>query len=64
MLCFQLFMLQTGQRTQTHIDNCLCLYVGQTKALDQTILGDLRGLAAADNLDDLIDMILCNQQAL
>ena len=64
MLCFQLFMLQTGQCTQTHIDNCLCLYVGQTKAFDQTILGNLRCLAAADDLDDLIDMILCDQQAL
>ena len=64
MLCFQLFSFKTGQRTQTHINNCLCLYVGQTKAFDQTILGDLRGLAAADDLDDLIDMILCDQQAL
>ena len=64
MLCFQLFMLQTGQRTQTHIDNCLCLYVGQTKAFDQTILGDQRGLAASDYIEELIDKILCDQQAL
>ena len=59
----QLLSFQTGQCTQTHIYNGLCLYVIQTEALHQPFLCHLGGTGASDDLDDLVDIIQRNEQA-
>ena len=64
MLRLQLLALQTGQRAQTHIDDRLCLNLRQTETLDQALLGDLRRLAASDDVDYLVDIILRDEQTL
>ena len=62
VLALQLLPVQALQRLQAHIQNGLCLNIVQTEALHQLLLGIV--ISAADNLDDLIDVILRDQQTL
>ena len=62
VLALQLLPVQALQRLQAHIQNGLCLNIVQTEALHELLLGII--ISAADNLDDLIDVVLCDQQTL
>ena len=62
VLALQLLPVQALQRLQAHIQNGLCLNIVQTEALHELLLGIV--ISAADNLDDLIDVILRDQQTL
>ncbi len=64
MLRLQFFSLQTGQRTQSHIHDCLCLRIGKFKSGDQSFLCNLCILAASDNGDHFVDVIHGNQKTL
>ena len=69
--CHQIFILflnlvafQTGQCTQTHINNGLCLYIIQCKLLNQGSFCNLNRLGTADNLDHTVNVIQRNEQTL
>ena len=62
VLALQLLPVQALQRLQAHIQNGLCLNIVQTEALHELLLGIV--ISAADNLDDLIDVVLRDQQTL
>ena len=64
MLRFQLFPLQTGEGAQTHVNDGLCLHIGQPEPLNQPFLGNLGRLAGTDNMDHFVDIVLGNEQAL
>ena len=64
IFCLQLLPFQTGQCTQTHIYDSLCLYIVQFKAIHQLLLRLRRRPGAADNPDYFVDMIQGNQQTL
>ena len=61
---FNLLAFQTGQRTQTHINDCLCLCICQSKARDQVFFCFLCIAASADDRNNFINVIKCDQQAL
>ena len=62
VLALQFLPVQTLQRLQAHIQNGLRLNIIQTEALHELLLGIV--ISAADDLDDLIDVVLCDQQTL
>ena len=62
VLGLELLPVKTLQRLQAHIQNGLGLHVVQPEALHQVLLGVV--VAAADDLDDLVDVVLGDQQAL
>ena len=57
----QLFPLQALQRFQAHIQDALGMHVRKTEALHELLLGII--VAAADDLNDFINMILGDEQA-
>ena len=62
VLALQLLPVQALQRLQAHIQNGLCLNIVQTEAFHQLLFGVIIG--TADDLDDLIDVVLGDQQTL
>ena len=62
ILGLQLLTVQTLQRDQAHIADRLCLYIAQVEAIHQVLLGIV--VRITDDLDDFVDVILCDQQAL
>ena len=62
VLALQLLPVQALQCLQAHIQNGLRLNIVQTEALHELLLGIV--ISAADNLDDLIDVVLRDQQTL
>ena len=59
---FDLSSFQTGQSTQTHVNDCLGLCVGEFKAFHELSLGCLDIFGTADNCDDLVDIVKRDQQ--
>ena len=53
----KLLSFQTGQSTQTHIYDSLCLCIGQTETLDQCKLCIGNGFGTTDDLNNLINII-------
>ena len=62
ILVLELFPVQPLQSLQAHIQNGLSLDVVQAKALHQVFLGIV--IAGADDMDDLVNVVLGNQQTL
>ena len=52
-----LLTFQTCQCTQTHIYDCLCLYIGKSETFHQLCFCDLDILRASDDMDYFIDII-------
>ena len=57
-------VLQTGQRTKTHIDNSSCLNLRQIKAIHQGSLSLVGSLRSLDDSHNLVNILLSNQQTL
>ncbi len=62
VLVLQLLPVQPLQSLQAHIQNGLGLDIVQTEAVHQVLLGVV--IAGADDMDDLVDVVLGNQQTL
>ena len=62
ILCFDLLSFQTGQCTQTHIYDRLCLCIGKFKTCHQCFFCKCCCSGCTDNADDFINMIQCDQQ--
>ena len=58
---FQFFPIQALKLNQTHIADILGLNIIQLKTLHQALFRII--IAASDNMDDLIYIVLCNEQA-
>ena len=56
--------LQACQSTKTHINDSLCLRIGETESLDEFCFGDLNIFRRTNNMDDLVNIIERNEQAL
>ena len=63
VLGFELVALQSGQALEAHIQYGLSLAFGQAEARHQSIAGILWRAAAADQRDDLVDVIERDEQA-
>ena len=61
MLCDDLFSLESGQSSESHIDYCLGLNIGKTETCHQGILGFLHVRAVPYNVDYLINIVEGNQ---
>ncbi len=57
ILLVEFILLESGELTQTHVNDSLCLSVGKAEPLTQSGLGGLRAISIADNLYNLINMI-------
>ena len=62
VLRLQLLTIQPLQRLQAHIQNGLCLHIVQPEAGHKVLLGVV--VAGADDVDDLVDVVLCDEQTL
>ena len=62
-LGLELVTLQTGEAAQAHFQNGLRLRVGKAKALGKASRRLFVGLAAANNLDNFVDVIQGDKQA-
>ena len=62
VLRLQLFPVQPLQTAQLHLQNGLGLHLVQAEALHQALLGVV--IAGADDVDDLVDVVLGHQQTL
>ena len=58
----ELAALQTGQGAQAHLDDGRRLDVGQVEALDHRLLGQVGRLRRADDVHDLVDVVLRDEQ--
>ena len=56
-LCLEFLSFETGQTAETHIDDVLSLFVGETESLAQSLFCLVLGTAGTDDLDDLVDII-------
>ena len=54
---FDLLALEADQRPQTHVDDRLRLHLAELEALREPLLGLVGRLAAADDLDDFVDVV-------
>ena len=61
-LCREFAMLQTCQRTQTHIYDSGSLQIGQAETLREGSLCLIHALGVANDANNLVDIILCNEQ--
>ena len=61
-LVLELFAVEALQGLQAHIENGLRLHIGEGKALHELFLCVV--VARADDVDDLVDVILRNEKAL
>ena len=61
-LVLELFAVETLQGLQAHIENGLRLHVGEREAFHQLFLRVV--VARADDVDDLVDIVLRNEQTL
>ena len=59
---FQLFPVESLQLNETHVADGLGLDVGEAEALHQVLLCVV--VAGTNDADDLVDVVLCEQQAL
>ena len=64
VLGLDLVGLQCGQALQTEIEDRLGLDAGELEALDQAVARRVRIARAADQLDDLVDVVDRDEQAL
>ena len=62
VLVLQLLAVETLQGDEAHIADGLCLHLGEVETLHQVILGVI--VAGADDLDDFVNIILRDQEAL
>jgi len=62
VLVLQLLALQRGQPAQGHVQDGLGLHLGELEALDEVLLGRVRGAGAADDGDDLVEEVQGQQQ--
>ena len=58
---FQFFAIQALQLYEAHIADCLSLHLGEPEALHQILSGVV--ITGTDNANDLVNVILCDQQA-
>jgi hypothetical protein len=56
--------LERGQLLEAQLEDRLGLDVGEPKALDQALAGDVAVARRADQLDDLVEVVERDQQAL
>ena len=59
VLVLQLFAVEALQGLQAHIENGLCLHVGEREAFHELFLRVV--VARADDVDDLVDVVLRDQ---
>ena len=59
-----LLSFQTGQSTQTHVYDRLCLHICQSEPLHQFRLGDLDCGGSSDDPDYLVDIVKGDKQTL
>ncbi len=64
VLRLKLATLQAGQSAKSHLDNGVGLSLAQAEAVHQLALGGGDILGATDNLDNLVDIIQSDKQAL
>ena len=64
MLLFQLFSFQTCQSAQTHVHDCLGLYIIETESLDQACLCSCNIRTFSDYFYNFINIVECDQQSL
>ena len=57
VLVFDLLSFEPNQRAQAHVDDRLCLNVGETETRRKLRLGFIGRLAAAHDLDDFLDVV-------
>ena len=64
MLALDRVGLERGQLLQAQLEDRLGLDVGEAEALDQALAGGVAVARAADQLDDLVEVVERDQQAL
>ena len=63
-LITELSLLEVGELAQAHFHDCVCLDIVKPEAITKSLLSDDRSFAALNDVDYLVDVVGCNNQAL
>lgn len=56
-------LLQSGELFESHFDDCGCLAVGESETFGESCSGVVGGVRSADYLDDLVDILRCDDES-